>query len=174
MGLWPGIVTWECDLGMWHGNVAWDCDLRMWPGNVAWECGLRMWPGKEASSNLTPACIVIKAKLTHLEMIRPNQAVYRCRYIQADILTTCCFFLHEKAVPIFQSPQHSWYEWLKCVLLGGWLCVTSGLPFFLGDVIHICFVTLQVLQQLPVTIAALKQGNMGKLIKQLSKQEHPG
>lgn len=33
---------------------------------------------------------------------------------------------------------------------------------------------LQVLQRLPVSVAALKQGNMGKLIKQLSKQEHPG
>jgi hypothetical protein len=32
---------------------------------------------------------------------------------------------------------------------------------------------LQVLQKLPVSVAALKQGNMGKLIKQLSKQEHP-
>ena len=25
-----------------------------------------------------------------------------------------------------------------------------------------------------MSVAALKQGNMGKLIKQLSKQEHPG
>jgi protein phosphatase 1 regulatory subunit 10 len=33
---------------------------------------------------------------------------------------------------------------------------------------------LQVLQKLPVSVAALKQGNMGKLIKQLSKQEHQG
>jgi protein phosphatase 1 regulatory subunit 10 len=32
---------------------------------------------------------------------------------------------------------------------------------------------MQVLQKLPVTVAALKQGNMGKLIKQLSKQERP-
>ena len=35
-------------------------------------------------------------------------------------------------------------------------------------------VSVQVLQRLPVSVAALKQGNMGKLIKQLSKQEHPG
>ena len=33
---------------------------------------------------------------------------------------------------------------------------------------------IQVLLKLPVSVAALKQGNMGKLIKQLSKQEHPG
>lgn len=32
---------------------------------------------------------------------------------------------------------------------------------------------MQVLLKLPVSVAALKQGNMGKLIKQLSKQEHP-
>ena len=34
--------------------------------------------------------------------------------------------------------------------------------------------TVQVLQKLPVTVGSLKQGTMGKLIKQLSKQEHPG
>lgn len=33
---------------------------------------------------------------------------------------------------------------------------------------------LQVLQKLPVGIDALKQGNMGKLVKQLSKQENQG
>ena len=35
-------------------------------------------------------------------------------------------------------------------------------------------VWLQVLQKLPVGIDALKQGNMGKLVKQLSKQENEG
>ncbi len=33
---------------------------------------------------------------------------------------------------------------------------------------------MQVLEALPVTVDALKQGNMGKLIKQLSKAENPG
>ncbi len=33
---------------------------------------------------------------------------------------------------------------------------------------------MQVLEVLPVTVDALKQGNMGKLIKQLSKAENPG
>lgn len=42
------------------------------------------------------------------------------------------------------------------------------------DWLCLSYSRLQVLQKLPVTIAALKQGNMGKLIKQLSKQEHPG
>jgi len=46
--------------------------------------------------------------------------------------------------------------------------------YTLVDWLWLSYSWLQVLQKLPVTIAALKQGNMGKLIKQLSKQEHPG
>ena len=42
--------------------------------------------------------------------------------------------------------------------------------------VHVYNITIpvQVLQKLPVTVGSLKQGTMGKLIKQLSKQEHPG
>ena len=41
---------------------------------------------------------------------------------------------------------------------------------------QLCFTpyNLQVLQKLPVTVGSLKQGTMGKLIKQLSKQENQG
>ena len=51
-----------------------------------------------------------------------------------------------------------------------WTAVDMGV--FL---VNLCLsFSLQVLQKLPVTIAALKQGNMGKLIKQLSKADNPG
>ena len=41
---------------------------------------------------------------------------------------TWLHLVHEIAVPISQSPQHSWY-WSKCVLCSGWSRITSRLAF---------------------------------------------
>lgn len=57
---------------------------------------------------------------------------------------------------------------------GGWTVLNSWLSE--GKKSHnvpLLVEILQVLTKLPVTIAALKQGNMGKLVKQLSKHEAP-
>ena len=48
---------------------------------------------------------------------------------------TWLHFVHEIALPIHWSPQCSWWG-QKRVLHSGWLCITSRLAFFQGDVVH--------------------------------------
>ena len=59
---------------------------------------------------------------------------------------------------------------------GLWLSyrLPSNVAIVVIVVVVVVVVVFQVLQKLPVSIEALKQGNMGKLIKQLSKQETGG
>lgn len=62
-----------------------------------------------------------------------------------------------------------------CILLGGSAYILPIIILHMCLLFQACSILfLQVLQKLPVSIDALKQGNMGKIVKQLSRQENAG
>ena len=110
--------------------------------------------------------------------IKTPQEVLRIVGMMKDTekLTSRCVYLNIIKATCQQSIHSEKGETLeKFLKSGGWGILNKWLVEFMKSENHAVLLELiDVLKLLPVTVELLKKGNTGKIVKSMTKLEHPG